>query len=360
MPVQPVGLDSPSPMRSTTERSIAAVTTMASPASDMSTRLLDLPPEVRNLIYKFSFEQPKPMRLRCPSQRRLRPSRPSREDARGLLDCCRQIRSEAITLYYSLNALVFRSESDAVAFMSDSDIHPLIRPSLTHIAVDFGDSTDADNILKDHISLVDSCVGDLPRLRVLETRFYARTMDTCTSSHFRTLAMAFDALEGDMNTPPSPRSPRSSPRHSRQSSYSSAMPSPASSPLNISDAMWEPKPAPVPDMSAMQAEVLAQYFTPSAATAFSNSKLKFSVAASTEHYPGVKHDKLICYNLRIGVDGIANALGPAKEAVKLRIRRVGMLPRQLNGMIDDTVDGGFHKRVLSTIASCARIDVGVS
>jgi hypothetical protein len=113
-------------------------------------------------------------------------------------------------------------------------------------------------------------------------------------------------------------------------------------------------------MSAMQAEVLEQYFTAQAAIAFVGSRLKFSVAASSEHYPGMKHDKLICYNLRIAVDGVANALGPAKEAVKQRISRVGMLPRQLNEMYDDAVDGGFHQRVLSTIASCARIDVGVS
>ncbi|ETI26158.1 hypothetical protein G647_02935 [Cladophialophora carrionii CBS 160.54] len=339
---------------------------MASTPLDVPPGLLDLPAEVRNLIYKFAFQQPKPMRLRCPSQRRLRPSRPSRDDARGLLDTCHLIRSEAITFYYSLNALVFRSEADALAFMSDPDIHPLIRPSLTHIAVDFGDTNDADAILKDHISLVDSCVGSLPRLRALETRFYARTLDACSSSHFRTLAMAFDSLDTDINTPPSPRSPRSSPRHFRQSSISSTSSSPASSPLSTcSSICWEskpePEPLPVPDMSALRAEVLEQYcFTPSAAIAFAHSKLKFSVAASSEHYPGLKHDKLICYNLRIGVDGVANALGPAKEAVKQRISRVGMLPRPLSDMYDDAIDGGFHQRVRSTIASCARIDVGVS
>lgn len=302
------------------------------------------------------------MKLRCPTQRRLRPSRPSKDDARGLVDTCRQVRSEAITLYYSLNALAFRSEADALAFMSDSGIHPLIGPSLTHIAVDFGDTTDADAILKDHISLVDSCVGSLPRLRALETRFYARTLDACSSSHFRTLAMAFDGLECDMNTPPSPRSGRSSPRHSRQSSQSSNSSSRTSSPASTCSSLsWEPEPIPKTDMSAFQAEVLEQYcFTPSAATAFASSKLKFSVAASSDHYPGAKHDKLICYNLRIGVDGVANALGPAKEAVRQRINRVGLLARPLSDVYDDAIDGGFHRRVRSTIASCARIDVGVS
>jgi len=114
-------------------------------------------------------------------------------------------------------------------------------------------------------------------------------------------------------------------------------------------------------MSAIQADVLEQYcFTPSAAYAFANSMLKFSVAASSETYPGIKHDKLICYNLRIGMDGVANALGPAKDAVKQRIRRVGMVPRRHSEMYDDSVDSGFHQRVRSTIASCARIDVGVS
>src|ERR1700761_1652101 len=125
MPVQLVGLDSSFHLVLPVPR----LPTMATSSSDTQSRLLHLPPEVRNLIYKFSFEQPKPMRLRCPSQRRLRPSRPSKTDARGLLDSCHQIRSEAITLYYSLNALVFRSEADALAFMSDLVVHPLIRPS---------------------------------------------------------------------------------------------------------------------------------------------------------------------------------------------------------------------------------------
>ena len=337
----------------------------SSSSTGMSFRFLNLPPEVRNLVYKFSFEQTKPMRLRCPSQRRLRPSRAPKEDARGLLDACQLIRSEAITLFYSLNALVFRSRSEAMAFMSDPDIHPLIRSSLTHIAVDFGDCTNADSILQDHINLVDCCVGELPRLRSLETRFYARTLDTHSCSHFRTVAMAFDSLEAELNTPPPPRSPRSTPRHSRQSSAccsGSSTPTSVLSPASECCSMcWEPEPLPEIDMSAIQADVLEQYcFTPSAALAFANSKLKFSVAASTESYPGIKHDKLICYNLRIGIDGVANALGPAKEAVRQRISRVGMVPRQLSEMYDDAMDGGFRQRVRSTLASCARIDVGVS
>ncbi|KIW87775.1 uncharacterized protein Z519_11749 [Cladophialophora bantiana CBS 173.52] len=356
-----------------------AATMASSPVPDMSSMLLNLPPEVRNLIYKFAFEQPKPLRLRCPSQRRLRPSRPAKDDPRGFLDTCHLIRSEAITLFYSLNALIFRSSADALAFMSDPDIHPLIKSSLTHIAVDFGDSTDADAILKDHINLVDTCVGSLPCLKALETRFYARALDACSSSHFRTLALAFDGLDADMNAPPSPRTPRSprsprsppgsrsprsprSPPGSPRSSISSGCSSPTSTPSSLcSSPCWEPEPEPEPDMSAIQAEVLEQYcFTSSAAIAFANSKLKFSVAASSENYPGLKHDKLICYNLRIGADGIANALGPAKEAVKQRISRVGMLPRQLSEMYDTAADGGFHQRVRSTIANCARIDVGVS
>ncbi|OAP63764.1 hypothetical protein AYL99_02991 [Fonsecaea erecta] len=334
---------------------------------DMSSTLLNLPPEVRNLIYKFAFQQPKPLKLRCPSQRRLRPSRPSKDDPRGFLDTCHLIRSEAITLFYSLNALVFRSSADALAFLSDVDIHPLIKSSLTHIAVDFGDSTDADAILKDHINLVDICVGSLPRLKAMETRFYARTLDACSSSHFRTLALAFDGLDADMNAPPSPRTPRSprsprSPRGSPRGSISSGSSSPISPPSSLcSSPCWDSEPEPEPDMSAIQAEVLEQYcFTPSAAIAFANSKLKFSVAASSESYPSVKHDKLICYNLRIGADGIANALGPAKEAVRDRISRVGMLPRQISELYDTAANGKFHQRVRSTIANCARIDVGVS
>lgn len=282
------------------------------------------------------------------------------------------IRSEAITLYYSLNALVFRSTDHVFTFLADPQIHPLIKDSLTHIAVDFGDSNNADPILKDHISLVDVCVGTLPRLRALETRFYARTLDTCACSHFHTLALAFDGLDADMNAPPSPRSPRtprSSPRHSPRNSISTGNSSPTGSPCSSSPP-WEcdapasepeAEPEPEPDTSAIQAEVLEQYcFTPSAAVAFASSKLKFSVAATSEDYPGVKHDKLICYNLRMSVDGIANALGPAKEAVKQRISRVGMLPRRLSEMYDTAADGGFHQRVRATIASCARIDVGVS
>jgi hypothetical protein len=118
-----------------------------------------------------------------------------------------------------------------------------------------------------------------------------------------------------------------------------------------------------PDMSIIQAEVLEQYcFTPSAAVAFANSKLKLSVCASSAHYPGVKHDKLICYNLKIGMDGIPNALGGAKDAVAQRVSRIGMLPRRLSEMYDTAADSGFHQRVRATLGntSCARIDVGVS
>lgn len=332
---------------------------------------LNLPPEVRNLIYKFAFEQPEPLRLRCPSQRRLRPSRPSQEDSRAFLDTCRMIRSEAITLYYSLNALVFRSTEHVLAFVADPDIHPLIKSSLTHIAVDFGDTIDSDAILKDHISLVDSCVGSLPRLKALETRFYARTLDTCASAHFRTLALAFDGLDADMNAPPTPRIPRSprrrrSRRGSGSSSDGTASPSSTcSSPcpeiVLESEPLPQPQPQPELDMSAVQAQVLEQYcFTPSAALAFATSKLKFSVAASSYSYAPNKHDKLICYNLRISADGVRNALGPAKEAVEQRMSRVGTVPRRLSDLYDIAADGGFHQRVRATLASCSRIDVGVS
>jgi hypothetical protein len=120
-------------------------------------------------------------------------------------------------------------------------------------------------------------------------------------------------------------------------------------------------PEPELDMSIIQAGILEQYcFTPSAAVAFATSKLKFSVAASSHEYPGAKHDKLICYNLRIGVDGIVNVLGPAKEAVEQRLSRVGVSPRRLSEMYDVSADGGFHRKVRATIASCSRIDVGVS
>jgi len=368
---------------------MSSTTTRMAPSSTLATSstLLSLPPEVRNIIYKFAFEQPKPLKLRCPSQRRLRAARPPKDDTRGFLDTCHLIRAEAITLYYSLNALVFRSAEHVLSFMADPNIHPLVKSSLTHVAVDFGDSTDSDSILQDHIKLVDSCVGSLPRLRALETRFYARTMDACSSSHFHTLALAFDGLDADMNAPPSPpprspRSPRSprtprSPRGSPRSSISSCPPSPISRSSTCSSLCLElecepaptsvpvPLPLPVPepelDMSIIQAGILEQYcFTPSAAVAFATSKLKFSVAASSHEYPGAKHDKLICYNLRIGVDGIVNVLGPAKEAVEQRLSRVGVSPRRLSEMYDVSADGGFHRKVRATIASCSRIDVGVS
>ena len=326
-----------------------------SAGSDVPSLLLTLPAEVRNLIYKFAFTQPNPMRLRSPTKRRLRPSRPAKDDARAFLDTCRLIRSEAITLYYSLNPLVFRSTEHVLSFISDPTIHPHIKLSITHIAVDFGDTTDADAILKDHIQLVDRCLGDLPRIKALETRFYARTLDSYSSAHFQTLALAFDGLDADMNAPPSPRSPRSP----RSSISSSSDLSECSSPA--SNYSWTSECAPEIDMSAVQAEVMEQYcFTPSAAVAFANSKLKFSVAASSSHYPGVKHDKLICYNLKMSMDGVRNALGGAKDAVHQRVRRVGMLPRQLSEMYDTAADGGFHKRVRATLGSCPRIDVGVA
>ncbi|KIW56422.1 hypothetical protein PV05_05086 [Exophiala xenobiotica] len=354
--------------------------TMTQPASFVPSQaspnrpstLLSLPPEVRNLIYRFAFQESEPLRLRCPSQRRLRPSRPGRDDTRAFLDTCRLIRSEAITMYYSLNALVFRSTEHVLAFLADPEIHSAIKSSIMHVAVDFGDATDADSILKDQIVLVDTCVGSLPRLKALETRFYARTLDSCSLSHFQTLALALDGLDAEMNAPPSPRTPRS-PRGSRQSSISSSC---ASSPVSGSECSstcssprmeqftCEPEleePEEELDMSAIQAEVLEQYcFTTSAAVAFATSKLKFSVAASSHDYSAVKHDKLICYNLRIGVDGIRNALGDAKDAVEQRLSRVGMVPRRLSEVYDVAADGGFHQRVRATIASCARIDVGVS
>ncbi|KAJ9628261.1 hypothetical protein H2204_009378 [Knufia peltigerae] len=338
--------------------------------------LLSLPPEVRNLIYRFAFQQPEPLRLRCPSQRRLRPSRPPKDDPRAFLDTCHLVRSEALCLYYSLNSLVFRSTEHLLSFIADPEIHPCIKSSLAHVAVDFGDATDADSILKDHIVLVDTCVGSLPRLKALETRFYARTMDSCSLQHFQTLALALDGLDAEMNASPSPRSSRSS-RSSRQSSRQSSISSRATSPVSEASSICsspmelvcEPEsikpvseqPEPEFDMSAIQAEVLEQYcFTPSAAVAFASSKLKFSVAASSHVYPGAKHDKLICYNLRISADGVRSALGDAKEAVEQRLERVGMLPRRLSEMYDVAADGGFHQRVRATLASCARIDVGVS
>ncbi|EHY59607.1 hypothetical protein ABEF92_007997 [Exophiala dermatitidis] len=335
-----------------------------SSSSSASPTFMDLPPEVRNLIYTFAFQSTEPMRLRNPSERRLRPARPPKDDARGLVDTCRLVRHESISLYYSVNALVFRSTQHVLAFISDPNIHPLIRSSVTHIAVDFGDSTNADIILKDHINLVDSCIGTtLPRLKALETRFYARTMDSCSSSHFHTLAMAFDGLDADMNARPSPRWPRS-PRSSiagDDSDLSSSSSSSSSCPSPCSELMDFDQPQPQPDLSTIQAEVLEQYcFTPSAAVAFAKSKLKFSVAATSHDYPGHKHDKLICYNLRIGVDGLANALGPAEDAVKQRVSRVGIPPRNLSDMYDTTADSGFHQRVRATMASCSRIDVGVS
>jgi len=277
-------------------------------------------------------------------------------------------------MYYSLNALVFRSTEHVLAFLADPEIHSAIKSSLMHVAVDFGDATDADSILKDQIVLVDTCVGSLPRLRALETRFYARALDSCSLSHFQTLALALDGLDAEMNAPPSPRTPRS-PRGSRQSSISSTTSSCASSPVSGSESessstcpsprmeqlMCEPPESEELDMSAIQAEVLEQYcFTPSAAVAFATSKLRFSVAASSHDYSAVKHDKLICYNLRIGVDGIRNALGDAKDAVEQRLSRVGTVPRRLSEVYDVAADGGFHQRVRATIASCARIDVGVS
>ncbi|KIW19660.1 hypothetical protein PV08_00234 [Exophiala spinifera] len=351
-----------------------SATPLPSTSPYRQTTLLSLPPEVRNLIYRYAFQQDEPLRLRCPSQRRLRPSRPPKDDTRAFLDSCHLVRSEALCLYYSLNSLVFRSTQHLLSFIADTGIHPCIKSSLAHVAVDFGDATDSDAFLKDHIILVDTCVGSLPRLKALETRFYARTMDACSLQHFQTLALALDGLDAEMNAPPSPRSSRSSRRSSRQSSVSSHR---ASSPVSEASSICstpmelvcepesiEPEqdqPEPEFDMSAIQAEVLEQYcFTPSAAVAFASSKLKFSVAASSHEYPGAKHDKLICYNLRISADGVRSALGDAKEAVQQRLTRVGMLPRRLSEMYDVSADGGFHQRVRATIASCARIDVGVS
>ncbi|RVX69228.1 hypothetical protein B0A52_07204 [Exophiala mesophila] len=319
--------------------------------------LLSLPPEVRNLIYKFAFTQAEPMKLRSPSQKRLRPSRPAKDDARGFLDTCRFVRSEAISLYYSLNPLVFRQAKDVLSFIADTQIHPHIKSSIQHLAIDFRDVRDADTVLKEHISFVDGCLGHLPRLKAIETRFYARQKDACSLAHFRTVAMAFDSLDVEMNappSPPSPRSPRSSICSADDLSDSSIPPSPI-----FETTPW--KPSPQPDFSALQAETLELHcFDPSAASAFAHAKLKFSVALSVAAYPGAKHDKLRCYNLKMSSDGVPNALGGAKDAVNQRLKSVGALPRAFSELYDTAADGGFHQKVRATIATCGRIDVGVS
>ena len=85
--------------------------------------LLNLPPEIRTAIYHHLFAVPYPIHLRTPSQRRLRCSRIAKQDPRGILSTCQQLRREALPIFFSLNMLVFRHTVDALEFLNDQKIH---------------------------------------------------------------------------------------------------------------------------------------------------------------------------------------------------------------------------------------------
>jgi len=271
--------------------------------------LLLLPPEVRNLIYRYAFQLSRPLRLRSPSRRRLQPSRLRSDDPRGFLDTCRLVRSEAITLYYGLNPLLFRSTEHALQFVNDRSIDPAIAQAISHIAVDVGDTVDADSILTDHVNLVDTCVGSLPCLRALETRFYALNPESSCSFHFWKLAVAIDDLYTD-ESPESPLLERYKIPYRSQKQYC---------------------------------------FADATVSRFCNEGFTCVGSASSEWYPGGNNQMLWCYNLMIALSDVPNVLGRAKEAVQERLETVGVLPSRATETYDITMDGRFHRRVLASI-----------
>lgn len=70
-----------------------------SPKAD-ECRLLSLPPEIRHTIWTFALSEASPIVVRCP-ETGVKPGQPA------LLCACRQIRSEAIGIYFSNNTFSF-------------------------------------------------------------------------------------------------------------------------------------------------------------------------------------------------------------------------------------------------------------
>ena len=140
--------------------------------------LLTSPPEIRTAIYKHLFDSAYPIHLRTPSHRRLKCSRIDKEDPRGILSVCHQLRREALPIFFSLNILYFRNSLDALEFFQDQKIHQSIREVISRIVVDDGDTSFQFTHLWEAQSWILSALPTLPNLETMEFRVYARHDNT--------------------------------------------------------------------------------------------------------------------------------------------------------------------------------------
>ncbi|RMZ91455.1 hypothetical protein DV736_g1287, partial [Chaetothyriales sp. CBS 134916] len=136
-------------------------------------RLLSLPTEVREAILRYAFGDISHVRLRSPSRRRLRPSRVAKYDAQGILSTCHLLREEAIPIFYFQTTLIFHCSGDAKEYLLDADIDPFIKASITHLAMDDGDSQCMASLLQKHVWLVGNAFDICTSLGALEFRIYS-------------------------------------------------------------------------------------------------------------------------------------------------------------------------------------------
>ena len=136
--------------------------------------LLNLCPEIRNAIYNHLFAEPYSIHLRTPSQRRLRCSRTAKNDPRGILSTCQQLRREALPIFFNINMLIFRHTVDALEFLNDQGIHQSIRNVISKIAIDDGDISFANSNLWEAQARVLEQLPFLQNLQTIEFRIYAR------------------------------------------------------------------------------------------------------------------------------------------------------------------------------------------
>lgn len=137
--------------------------------------LLDLPPEIRDLILVHLFDTPRLVYLKCPSRCRLRQSRVDKDDPSGALYTCRLLRQEAIPPFLAVNTLRFRHSADILDFLADTKIDARLRQNITRVAVDDGDIMDLQAITWAQVNAIAEAFTNMPRLRCLEFRGWART-----------------------------------------------------------------------------------------------------------------------------------------------------------------------------------------
>lgn len=161
--------------------------------------LLTLPPEIRTAIYSNLFDLPFPIHLRTPSHRRLKCSRIDKNDPRGILAACKQLRCEALPIFFSLNMLMFRNSHDAMEFLQDGKIHQSIRRVITKIAIDDGDASfRSTNLWEAQFSIL-SALPYLPILETIEFRVYARHDNLDLMKYFKDLRSCWNEFSKQSN-----------------------------------------------------------------------------------------------------------------------------------------------------------------